>query len=109
MDAQGFPVASERILPLLSSQSARLETVDAKEWYLYSEDRTLLAGPAATQAELLADLGLDEAPGSVCRTVRCEALTLQVASRYLLAARRSLPGGTPISFLNDFRNAASET
>ena len=62
VDSQGFPVASDRILPLLSSQSARLETVPAKEWYLYSEDRTLLAGPAATQEELLAELGLEEAP-----------------------------------------------
>ncbi len=62
VDAQGFPVANDRLLPLLSSQSARLETVDAKEWYLYSEDRTLLAGPVSTQEELLTDLALDEAP-----------------------------------------------
>jgi SecD/SecF fusion protein len=60
--AEGFPVASPRLLPLLSSQRAHGAEVGFREWYLYDAKKTRLGGPAETQEELLADLGLDEAP-----------------------------------------------
>jgi len=66
IDAQGFPVASPRLLPLLSSQKARVDKDGARAWYLYDAKKALLGGPAATKEGLLQQLGLDAAPaGSV--------------------------------------------
>ena len=58
----GFPVASTRLLPLLSSQKARADKGPVRDWYLYSAKKSLLGGPAATKKQLLTQLALDEAP-----------------------------------------------
>jgi SecD/SecF fusion protein len=62
IDPNGFPVASERLLPILSSQQARAEEGEPGGWYLYGPQKNLLGGPGETQQEVLRGLGLTEAP-----------------------------------------------
>jgi SecD/SecF fusion protein len=58
VSAEGFPIPSERLYPLLESEEAGSKDGEPSAFYLYrTEDKSLLAGPAQTKAELLDDFG----------------------------------------------------
>ena len=72
-DPTGMPQASPTLLPLLTAEDALPEGTDAREWYLYSESKSRLAGPAPTK-EALAQQVLDalsqhDVTGSIVRVV----------------------------------------
>ncbi|HET9214828.1 MAG TPA: protein translocase subunit SecD [Gaiellaceae bacterium] len=61
-DQNGQPLASATLLPLLSPEDEVSEGAQPREWYLYSESKSRLAGPAATKEELLQQVEGGEAP-----------------------------------------------
>ena len=61
-DANGNPVPSETLLPLLTAEDDLPEGTTAREWYLYGDEKQRLAGPAATKEELLQQVEGGEAP-----------------------------------------------
>ena len=61
-DANGNPIASPTLLPLLTHEDDLPEGTTAREWYLYGEEKERLAGPAATKEELLQQVEGGEAP-----------------------------------------------
>jgi SecD/SecF fusion protein len=58
----GTPVPSATLLPLLTAEDDIAEGSQPREWYLYSESDSRLAGPAATKRELLQQVEGGEAP-----------------------------------------------
>jgi SecD/SecF fusion protein len=61
-DANGNPVPSETLLPLLTPEDDLPEGTTAREWYLYGDKKQRLAGPAPTKEELLQQVERGEAP-----------------------------------------------
>jgi SecD/SecF fusion protein len=61
-DANGNPVPSETLLPLLTREDNLPEGTTAREWYLYGDKKERLAGPAPTKRELLQQVEGGEAP-----------------------------------------------
>jgi SecD/SecF fusion protein len=61
-DANGNPVPSATLLPLLTQADDLPSGVEAREWYLYGDKKQRLAGPAPTKEELLQELPNGEAP-----------------------------------------------
>ncbi len=61
-DADGNPVASQALLPLLTPENKIAEGTTPREWYLYSESKERLAGPAPTKQALLDQLEDGTAP-----------------------------------------------
>jgi SecD/SecF fusion protein len=57
IDAQRFPVATNSVYRLLAGQQALVEEDKAESWYLFNKKKKLVAGPAATKAELLKGRG----------------------------------------------------
>ncbi len=62
ISADGFPVATDRLYPLLKGQQAAAEKGTPSAWYLYSENKTLLAGPEPTKQDILDGLEGGKAP-----------------------------------------------
>jgi SecD/SecF fusion protein len=58
----GQPVASTTLLPLLTPEDDIAEGSTPREWYLFSESKSRLAGPAPTKRELLQQVEGGEAP-----------------------------------------------
>jgi SecD/SecF fusion protein len=61
-DANGNPVASPTLLPLLTREDNLPEGTTAREWYLYGDRKERLAGPAPTKQELLQQVEGGKAP-----------------------------------------------
>jgi SecD/SecF fusion protein len=61
-DQNGQPLPSSTLLPLLTPEGELPEGAEPREWYLYSESDSRLAGPAATKEELLQQVEGGEAP-----------------------------------------------
>jgi SecD/SecF fusion protein len=62
ISAAGQPVANLRLLPLLTAEDQLEGEGTAREWYLFSQEKARLAGPAPTKQALLDDLPGGEAP-----------------------------------------------
>jgi SecD/SecF fusion protein len=62
ISVQGEPIASPKLLPLLSSQQTLAEKGTPTAWYLYGSKKERLAGPADTKAEIIAELPGGKAP-----------------------------------------------
>ena len=62
LSAQSQPVASPKLLPLLSSQQALVTKEGASDWYLYSARKERLAGPADTKQQILNQFPGGKAP-----------------------------------------------
>jgi SecD/SecF fusion protein len=56
VSGDGFPLATNRLYPLLADIQSDVEEGDASAWYLYSESKNLLAGPEATKQDILDQL-----------------------------------------------------
>ena len=52
-NAQGDPVPNTSIFNLLAGQQSLIKNGNAREWYLFNEDKKRVAGPLPTQAEIL--------------------------------------------------------
>ncbi|TMJ95658.1 MAG: protein translocase subunit SecD [Actinobacteria bacterium] len=65
IDAQGFPVAGRRLLPLLVPASEGLKKGLPTAWYAFSKSKSLLAGPANTKQDLVRQLPGGTAPKGV--------------------------------------------
>ena len=61
-DANGNPVPSATLLPLLTAEDKLPEGTTAREWYLYGDKKERLAGPAPTKQELLQQVEGGKAP-----------------------------------------------
>lgn len=61
-DGSGNVVASPTLLPLLTPEDDLPEGTEAREWYVYGENKARLAGPAATKAELAQQVEGGEVP-----------------------------------------------
>lgn len=64
LDSQGFPAASAALYPILTSLEDSLKSSPARTWYLYSEDKTRLAGPDTKEAILEEQPGGEAPKGS---------------------------------------------
>ncbi|MGH3058603.1 MAG: protein translocase subunit SecD, partial [Gaiellaceae bacterium] len=62
LDGSGNPLPSATLLPLLTPENRIEEGTQPREWYLYSESDSRLAGPAPTKRELLQQVEGGEAP-----------------------------------------------
>jgi len=60
--ADGNPVPSETLLPLLTAEDKIEKGTTPREWYLYSDKKERLAGPAPTKEALLDQVEGGEAP-----------------------------------------------
>ena len=60
--AQGEIVARQQLRPLLTPEDRLPEGAEPREWYLYAENGTRLAGPGATKQAVLDELEGGEAP-----------------------------------------------
>ncbi len=68
-DGAGNVIPSETLLPLLTPADKLPAGTEAREWYLYGDQKERLAGPAPTKAELLQEVEGGKAPeGSRVRT-----------------------------------------
>ena len=94
-DPTGMPQASPTLLPLLTAEDALPEGTDAREWYLYSESKSRLAGPAPTKEELAQQVEGGEIPEGAEYYVVPEGkvvLTCGHATNDEAAAARPCPG-----------------
>jgi SecD/SecF fusion protein len=62
IDAAGNPLPSERLKPLLTREDKLEEGATPTQWYLFSEDDKLLAGPADRKEDLVNTLPTGEVP-----------------------------------------------
>ena len=97
-DANGNPVPSETLLPLLTAEDDLPEGTTAREWYLYGDERQRLAGPAGTKEELLQQVEGGEAPeGAEFYVVPSNQTVLTCGSNAgaddAAAAAKPCPGG----------------
>jgi SecD/SecF fusion protein len=95
-DPTGMPQASPTLLPLLTAEDALPEGTDAREWYLYSESKSRLAGPAPTKEELAQQVEGGEIPEGAEYYVVPEGkvvLTCGHTTNDEAAAARPCPGG----------------
>ncbi len=69
-DAQGFPVATGSIFNLLAGQQARVKEDQSDAWYLFDEDKKLVAGPTQTREAALNAKALDRFDGKLPKTWR---------------------------------------
>jgi SecD/SecF fusion protein len=58
----GFPIASERLYPLLSGQQTAAKEGTPSAWYLYDSRKNLIAGPEPTKQAILDQLEGGKAP-----------------------------------------------
>jgi SecD/SecF fusion protein len=97
-DANGNPVPSETLLPLLTAEDDLPEGTTAREWYLYGDEQQRLAGPAGTKEELLQQVEGGEAPeGAEFYVVPSNQAVLTCGSNAgaddAAAAAKPCPGG----------------
>jgi SecD/SecF fusion protein len=95
-DPTGQPQPSATLLPLLTAEDALPEGTDAREWYLYSESKSRLAGPAQTKAALAQQIEGGEIPEGAEYYVVPEGkkvLTCGHTTNDEAAAARPCPGG----------------
>ncbi len=97
-DANGNPVPSATLLPLLTAEDKLPEGTTAREWYLYGDKKERLAGPAPTKQELLQQVEGGKAPeGSTFYVVPSNKSILTCGSTANAddpdAAAQSCPGG----------------
>ena len=95
-DPTGQPQPSATLLPLLTAEDALPEGTDAREWYLYSESKSRLAGPSQTKAALAQQIEGGEIPEGAEYYVVPEGkkvLTCGHTSNDEAAAARPCPGG----------------
>jgi preprotein translocase subunit SecD len=95
-DPTGMPQASPTLLPLLTAEDSLPEGTDAREWYLYSESKSRLAGPAPTKAALAQQVEGGEIPEGAEYYVVPEGkvvLTCGHTTNDEAAAARPCPGG----------------
>ncbi len=64
LGANGQINASTQLLPILSGQQAAAKKGTPTQWYLYSQDKKRVAGPAETKEEILKGLGGKQPEGS---------------------------------------------
>jgi len=62
IDASGNPIASPRLRPLLTAEDKLKEGSTPTQWYLFSQDNRLLAGPTDRKADLVDALPTGELP-----------------------------------------------
>jgi SecD/SecF fusion protein len=62
ISANGFPVAQERLYPLLKSLQSSADEGTPSAWYLYDEEKNLIAGPEPTKQAILDGLEIDGVP-----------------------------------------------
>jgi len=62
--AGGVINPSTQLLPLLSGQQEAAKTGTPTQWYLYSKDKTRLAGPSETKEDILRQFGGEQPEGS---------------------------------------------
>jgi SecD/SecF fusion protein len=62
IDEAGNPIPSDRLRPLLVREDKLEEGATPTQWYLFSEDNTLLAGPADRKEDLVNTLPTGEVP-----------------------------------------------
>ena len=95
-DPTGMPQASPTLLPLLTAEDALPEGAEAREWYLFSESDSRLAGPAPTKAALAQQVEGGEIPEGAQYFVVPEGTTVLTCghtSNDEAAAARPCPGG----------------
>jgi SecD/SecF fusion protein len=97
-DANGNPVPSATLLPLLTAEDKLPEGTTAREWYLYGDKKERLGGPAPTKQELLQQVEGGKAPeGSTFYVVPSNKAILTCGSTANAddpaAAAQSCPGG----------------
>ena len=97
-DANGNPVPSATLLPLLTAEDKLPEGTTAREWYLYGDKKERLAGPAPTKQELLQQVEGGKAPeGSTFYVVPSNKSILTCGTTANAddpdAAAQSCPGG----------------
>ncbi len=95
-DPTGMPQASPTLLPLLTAEDALPEGTEAREWYLFSESKSRLAGPAPTKAALAQQVEGGEIPEGAQYFVVPEGTTVLTCghtSNDEAAAARPCPGG----------------
>jgi SecD/SecF fusion protein len=116
-DADGNPVASGALLPLLTPENKIAEGTTPREWYLYSESKERLAGPAPTKQALLDQLETGTAPkGSSYYVVPHDKIVLTCGAPVTAAtsdqAVSSCPGGVASNrtsyYLFDYRPNAED-
>ncbi len=62
IDANGVPIASPQLRPLLTREDRLEEGATPTQWFLFSEDNKLLAGPADRKEDLVNTLATGEVP-----------------------------------------------
>jgi SecD/SecF fusion protein len=62
VDAAGNPIPGERLRPLLTRENKLEEGATPTQWYLFSKDNKLLAGPADRKEDLVNTLDTGEVP-----------------------------------------------
>jgi SecD/SecF fusion protein len=62
IDANGNPIPGERLRPLLTPEAKLEDGSTPTQWYLFSEDNKLLAGPADRKTDLVDSLTTGEVP-----------------------------------------------
>jgi SecD/SecF fusion protein len=62
VDATGFPIPSEKLRPLLTREDKLEEGATPTQWYLFSKDNKLLAGPADRKEDLANTLATGKVP-----------------------------------------------
>ena len=95
-DPTGQPQPSSTLLPLLTAEGQLPEGTDAREWYLYSESKSRLAGPAPTKAALAQQIEGGEIPEGAEYYVVPEGkkvLSCGHTTNDEAAAARPCPGG----------------
>ncbi len=95
-DPTGQPQPSATLLPLLTAEDQLPEGTDAREWYLYSESDSRLAGPAPTKEALAAQVEGGEIPEGAQYYVVPEGkkvLTCGHTTNDEAAAAQPCPGG----------------
>ena len=95
-DPTGMPQASPTLLPLLTPEDELPEDTEAREWYLFSDSKSRLAGPAPTKEALAAQIEGGEIPEGAQYYVVPEGTTVLTcghASNDEAAAAQPCPGG----------------
>ena len=95
-DPTGMPQASPTLLPLLTPEDELPEDTEAREWYLFSESKSRLAGPAPTKEALAAQVEGGEIPEGAEYFVVPEGTTVLTcghATNDEAAAAQPCPGG----------------
>ena len=112
ISAQGFPVASDSLYPLLKSVEDEVEGSGLPTaWYVYGKDKRLLAGPAPTEEEAIADLENGKLPeGAEVLAVPGNRIVVTCSSETaeVCPGLQSAPGSRPYYYLFEYDPTAEQ-